>query len=361
MKIRLKHTLAFFMSAVMVFSALALTSFAAAPDMFDDIQTITSNTFDVTILDPFYSKYYKFVPSQTGYYYISTNDVENAWFVFNDSEFDEIGCSYTGHEYDKSGSFLYFTAGTTYYIEIDIYNEVVPFTLDVSILYLGSLDKAEITSLPHKLTYIRGYETSDEYDYINYNGLELSLAFTDGSVFYLNGSDVHNQFDFSIPKNHLGTNVIALLIMGQNTVSFNIEVIENPVLSIEIVQAPYKEYYRYTKDGDFDLQGWFYGWFDPYLDVEGLKVKINYTNGTSNIVEFVKNDLCWLKIDDYYMSVYCDCCDVGNNEVSVEYLEHTTTFTIKVVDITLYEKLTMYFNDLINRIRSYVQNWMSQF
>jgi len=326
----------------------------AAAAVQSDFTGATVVTGDFTATTPWLrAAFYKFVPATSGYYSINStadkNKCDPAIYLYNSSR---EALKYADDTIDSQNfdMIYYLTAGAAYYFEIFEYaGRAVSF--GVKIAFLGELT-AEVTSYPDKNAYILDYETGvyqtlvggEEY-YINleFDGFEVKLTFGSGRTVTLKDWDVWSYFGFLDVEydkpTAVGTHEIRFKIGDMTAFVWYVDLIANPVSSIEILRLPTKTEYVYKLDGWY-FRVLFNVYFFPYIDATGMRLKINYTDGTSEIVE--PNGENGVEYKGYwidYGSVFG--CTLGENDIEVSYLGKTATFKVNIVKPTLYQGFLM--------------------
>jgi len=335
-----------------LFKAQEVPEVSAAASDFDGATLVTGD-FTATVPKNQSYAYYKFVPTQTGWYnvYSTAPASYDTGISLCDSNYKHVG--YADSE-DENFDLVYpLTAGATYYFIIRDYGYYgKEVTFGVKIGFLGAAE-AEVVSYPTKTAYIFEYDTGvyvlyddvdgEEYWHISldYDGLEVKLTFDSGKTVTMKDWETGRIFsaDYNKPT-AVGTYEIRFTAGGATIFTWDVEVVENPVRSMEVVQLPDKTEYVQK------LDGWYFYrflqvYFSPRIEAKGLKVKINYTNGTSETVEFGEDN--WLVHDGYWMDVRGGgySSELGETDVTVSYINKTTTFQVNVVKPTLYQTIIL--------------------
>ncbi len=152
-----------------------------------------------------------------------------------------------------------------------------------------SLTGIQITKQPNKTTYIEG-------TVFDSTGMELTLTYNNGTSETIT-SGWQEEYDFSSP----GQKTVSITYGGKKT-TLTVTVTAKQVTSIAIASKPNKTTY---------IEG-------QELDTTGLKLKVSYNNGTSEVV--TSN---W-KISGY------DKNRVGKRTITVTYQGKTATFEVTV-------------------------------
>ncbi len=370
MKKTFKKGLAVLLSATLAFCALAMPSYAAADnglligDKDNTIETASEVTGSFTATINVMHTYYKFTPTQSGYYHVSGNsEDESVYFWAYDSNYYDLcygdGSFWTNDDENGFDAYLNLEAGEMYYFEVGFYYDVLlngSISFDVTLDYLGSITGATLVSPPDKLTYIQGYDENDYSgpDYIYYEfgfditGALANVTFPGGQTVTLNDWAIEEVFErsYDSEKRHLGDNTVYYKLGDTVMFSFVITLIENPVESIEILHLPNKTDYTYGIDGTMRNGG-----FKPDFDWTGFQVKINYTNDTSKTVNWVEyteqSSDHYIYIDGYIM--YCGCYGLynpGEVDFDINYLGQSAEFTLNITPPSFAEKLQILFEGI---------------
>ncbi len=157
------------------------------------------------------------------------------------------------------------------------------------------VERIEITHAPDRTEFIYGdpeffYEEDGEMRIMPWDneGLEFTVYYKEGDPVSYSGQDCENgryggydleylydETDFAVGEPF----EVTLRYLGA-TASYTVNIVENPIASIEITQAPVHEYffgdyrYFYHDDGKWG--------FVPD-DLTGLEFTVNYTDGTSTV------------------------------------------------------------------------------
>lgn len=215
----------------------------------------------------------------------------------------------------------------------------------------ADIESIEVVGLPTKTDYIfeiegewqefyyYDKETDEEYskDIFCYelatDGMEIKVNFIDGvsEVFEdweLNDIRISGQKSEEVWN--IGSHEVTVEWFGKKA-AFNVNVIENPVESIEVYTLPYKTEYIYEVNGRWEER--YDGekednvpYFEYNIDIRGMKIKVNYKDGTSKVFD------CYnLDGDDTY-GQKSQTWDIGTHEMTVEYCNKTATFDIEIVE-----------------------------
>ncbi|MCL2507933.1 MAG: hypothetical protein FWF05_02020 [Oscillospiraceae bacterium] len=363
-KSMLKRTLAVLLAAVMAFSVFAVMGSAAPGGSFGEAILVTGDFSAVTVADD-YPTFYKFVPNETGWYEIYSEADDNCDPYINLLDSDGNYLAYSDDNGIDLNFYLpcYLTAGETYYFLIRAFG-LLAAEFDVKIGFLGAIQEAEITSYPAKNTFIMDYDCGvygdddeDYYFHLSLYELEVKLTFDGGKVITLGSWEIYNKFEISHDKPVIGTNEIRFKSGNETVFTLDVEVIENPVKSIEVVKLPDRTDYTYRLDG-YTGGTLFNRYFQPYIFISGMEIKINYTNGTSEIVKVDDFDYYYWSDNNFYIehngydiNIYVESGTVGKNNVYVAYLGRYTTFEINVVKPTIMQRFFLFLMDIAGVFR----------
>ncbi len=158
-------------------------------------------------------------------------------------------------------------------------------------LTLVAIKKVELANAPEKTKLTRGVDW--EYDNLGYinlktfscKGAKLKLTFTDNTTATVSYEDGGIDWIVSdeIENFNLGKNDLVLVYCGYQ-VPFEIEFVLEGVSSATLKSKPTKVNYDYSSDWSYSN-----GKIAPTFDYSGLKVTVNYSNGTSETVEYSSN------------------------------------------------------------------------
>ena len=195
-----------------------------------------------------------------------------------------------------------WTVGNNNYITISYFGRTAQLTVTI---VESPVDYIVIDKVPtHQYTYGDFYYGTIMYSVeswylrtLNIEGLEFTAYFKDGTVKKYTDKDINGErygydeslkdgsyfdLDFQDVVYESGEYTVTLSYMGKFA-EYNITLLGSPVESIEIIEQPV---FQYSKG------------FEPTFI--GLKVRINYTDGTSEIAEITEENL-FSYIDNYYV------------------------------------------------------------
>lgn len=217
----------------------------------------------------------------------------------------------------------------------------------------------EIVSLPEKLDYyfeVDGYETEYYYDsdmaYFSYFYYEIDRYGLQIKVNYKDGTSVTSDDPYSIGDNdiniisqeegetwNIGKHRVTVEYMGKGAY-FDINVVENPVRSIEIARLPEKlKYYQFDNGYFSTFDDGYYDENDEYVPVEvenyiynietyGILIKYNLKNGTS-----VYGGLSYFTFNyDVIGQDYTEIWGIGKHTVSISLMGFETSYEIEIVE-----------------------------
>ena len=223
--------------------------------------------------------------------------------------------------------------GKTYTLVISDGSSKAEGSFSVSYEKTEYITDLKITKLPDKTTYVDGYY---DYDYLDFTGLEMQATWSDGSIsnFVYDNYSGNKIRDEYVSFSRSGKTV--KISCGEASTSFDIEVVPNPVKSIEIAEDPEISITEYThgewktmynpETGFYDLRYYYYN-VSNFFD-DNIQIKINYIDGTSrtaSINENVDGYSFWYS-DNQYNTPW----KIGKNKVNIGYLGKTTTFEVEI-------------------------------
>jgi len=163
------------------------------------------------------------------------------------------------------------------------------------------------------------------YYFSNYENLGLKITYSDNSVeifdsiteemgaYYANYYDNQETQHWTINGKK---NTVTIEFLNAK-VNYNVKVVENPVKSITLNQAPTRQYisgdpnYGYTYDGEY--------FFYPE-DLTGLKFTVNFKNGTKKTYTYNDIDKDGFSIDGYWLELDYDYfAEPGKVPVTLRY------------------------------------------
>lgn len=163
-----------------------------------------------------------------------------------------------------------------------------------------TIESIQIKNLPKKLSYIKNYEQLD------LTGGSIIITYSDGATEEISMTD--NDVTVSkFSNNKLGKQIVSITY-GEQTISFDVEIIEKSIESIEIASLPNKIAYKQNQEGQ---------------DLTGGTILVKYDDGTTQP----------LSMDD--LNIFTDGFDnkiVGERAITVTYKAKTTTFVVNIIE-----------------------------
>ena len=290
----------------------------------NDTPEITENTENtVEITEPYQEKRFKFTPSETGYYSFEINSRDRVNFDIRDNNNEFLVSEGRTFNY-------YLNAGETYYLDARLHgDETGTYTFTVS--KMPEITELEITAYPNRMDYF-----DNESDFYYY-GLKLRAQLDNGTTcdweYYDNtlaGYDVYIEDNF-IDGKYVNTTVSC----GDKIVSFEFNILENPVESIEIlsdgitlIENAYGHFeFRYDSESDSEVEYFYYNYSLP----SDLEIKINYKNKPSVTANI--NDL----VDGYCFNYYSYQRENpwtlgGDNYITISYIGISALLPVNIIE-----------------------------
>lgn len=281
---------------------------------------------------------YNFTPDESCRYRLAIDsDIQNYMVYIKDEYGENILDSDSGRNSEHN---VNLESEKTYTLIIRVGDNYKEGEYSLSFEKTDYIKDLKITKLPDRTTYVDGYYG---FEYLDFTGLELEATWSDGEVESLTyDNDNSNKFRDEYVSLSRSDKTVKVSCAGAET-SFDINVIPNNVESIEVVKTPDLEFIEHThgywntkynpETGNYDLKYYWYnlsGGYDERNYYSGTEVKINYTDGTSRIVNL--ND----KTDGYYFSIYENQYEkpwtVGDNTVEISYLGATASINVKILE-----------------------------
>ena len=258
---------------------------------------------------------FEFTPEQTGTYsfkalhdgyspYIYLYDVEGEYFGGNSSRLTSD-----------------LQAGVTYYYYVQA---TKGYSFQISLNKVLKISSLEIESYPNKMTYYQGT------DNFNLSGLKLKATMEDESTIYWEYYEPYLG-DYSVTCQYVynattDMNSDVMITCGGKSVLFSLQIIENPVESIEVIG----ELEPLIENADGYQSGEKFIYYYPN-NFEDLQVKINYKGGTHKIVDINST------VDGYYISTGDSQWDEpwtlgGNNYITLSYIGVSVEVPVTIIE-----------------------------
>lgn len=322
----MKKVISLFLSAMMILTSVLCVNFSAFAKDYDEGKiSLGKNSAKVSnyeSTEDMLKYWYSFTPSETGYYNFTSDCARNE----NDEYFDPIIYCFE-NKFDESdfksnddGDDMNFSltlmleAGKTYYFRFcDVGNSIGD---DLRITYtVEKIDcnvSIKLANKPVLIEGVDGYYSVDREnkEYFNYyvseifevgtsititiNGVETVYTYRailndEGNMYYDFYDDEDNaiaseyEIDTYYPQyeKHLkaGENVEYPIYVGKFLTSVLVDIKPNPVSSFEYLGTVTVSDKNLTDDED----GYKYYYFNDSVFYDGVKIKVNYADGTSDI------------------------------------------------------------------------------
>lgn len=275
---------------------------------------------------------YKFVPEKDDAYYFTARSGEYINLELMDSNFEVIAQIYD--TFAKISENL--KAGQTYYIRVETYYSTyggVYFYADNEAECTG----IKVVQLPDDTNY---YEDAD-YDEPKLDGLVVETTWSDGET-------ITTAYDKESEMSARGQRIYSFFYNESNIVklycneaecSFDISRIANPVESIEVAGGSIEPIMEHTNGSwnpiyyDDGEEGSFFEYDYPSLN--GLEIKINYTDGTSEITKITdeNENFKGYPFKVISSSQYDKPWEPGDdNFITISYLGKTTDVKVRVIE-----------------------------
>ncbi len=290
-------------------------------------------------------EYFSFTPKDSGYYafYCENNDYEeeNPHAYLYDSQWNLIDKDDDSGEGRNFSLSAYLEKDKTYYLEVSEVFYVIDFGYSISVKKTEVIVDTEIVEYPTKMTYYEGFVE----DMIDYSGLKLKFTYSDGTT-------LNWEYDEEIigttvelaPYAYENGGYYVYILAGFSCNQFDLNVVENPVESIELYSmteielyeniSGYRDYGRFSDEFDFIYR---------YKMPEDTLMKINYKDGSEKIASIFD------EVDDRKFTYYDkqlknnkanEVWSFGKNPIYVEYYGAETIIYANVVENPV-EKLTL--------------------
>ncbi len=288
-------------------------------------------------------EYFSFTPKESGYYAFSSinHDYEedNPHAYLYDSQWnciDKDDDSGKGRNFSLS---YYLEKDKTYYLEA---SEVfLDFGYSISVNKTDVVVKTEIVEYPTKTTYYDGFVE----EMIDYSGLKLKFTYSDGTtLIWEYDEEIIGTTVELAPYSYENGGYYVYILAGFSSNQFDLNVVENPVESIELYSmseivlyeniSGYKKYEYSIEDYDYIYR---------YEMPEDTLMKIKYKDGSEKIASIFD------EVDDRKFTYYDkqlknyeanEVWSFGKNPIFIEYYGAETVIYANVVENPV-EKLTL--------------------
>ncbi len=221
--------------------------------------------------------------------------------------------------------------GETYYLQIEYGFTTGPFT--VSVDEVSRVKSVKITSPPDQTTYVNGFFPRNHF---NYDGLEADVTWADDTVShwrygtdgnYVNGEYIRAWYN----------DTTIYVSCGQQYDTCEVEIIDDPVESIEVVKGLDKSVTEFTngswsetynqETGSYEQNYYYY--YTP--DLSDVELRVNFKDGTSKTGKFSEqvNFYGFSSRNDQYNKHWTVGSD---NELTIKYLDHTATLNVTITE-----------------------------
>ncbi len=354
MKKTLQKTLAVVMVIAMIFSQMAIMSFAT--ESYDEVVLGIVET--VSLTEENNSVTVKFTPTESGNYIVESDNGDDVYvndpivYIY-DSEFTKIAENDDGGRGWNFSCMFYAEVGKIYYIKLTTNN-------DYDIEYNYSVYKNPIESITavaqNKLIkdYHGDWETEWDYEneceveYFrydpNYADIIFTVTYTDGTVYIGDENEIEYQTGYWPDTYYsqtydnqwsVGTNECRIAILGVEGIC-EIEVIENPVESFEVVVNDVLiEHYdgEWTSDYNEETGEWNLEYYAYAISYDETIYTVTYRDGRVftgkkwDVEEETGYDINWVSRQSYYNQWV-----VGKNKTTFEFLSVQATCEVEIIE-----------------------------
>ena len=280
--------------------------------------------------------YFRFTPKETGYYSFYSDNNAYAYGKISDENLNELASDNNGSWKNSFKVKYEMKAGTAYILETGYSDSSKTGSFNITVEKAKAVTKLEITALPYRMDYVKGFVTS----HIEYDGLTLKATWSDGRTAtkecygsYLEFDDEIVRFDFSSTDE----DGIVKISCGSAATQLKFRLKENPVVGLEVASVSEHRYIE-NCDGymasyynyETEKSEYFYRYHFYSSDVSDAVIQINYTNGTFKTA----------RIGDYVDGFRIDVSDDqynnhwkrgSDNYVTVSYMGKETKLPITVI------------------------------
>ena len=294
----------------------------------EDYPTITTDESKTVELDqdnP--NAYFYFTPDEDGYYaFYSNSDADTYGYVL-DSDFNQLNYDDDSGDDNNFRVGYHMEAGTTYILQASFYSTSTDGSFEVAVEKSRYITALEITSLPDKMEYIKGYVS----DNLDYDGLKLKATWSDGSTidWVMNDDDYYiGDQRVYVNSSNVNEDGIIRITCGEKEVTYTLTLIENPVDHLNLISGTsnsyienYNGYVTENDDGE-------YFHYDTNSPGDAV-IEIVYKDGssiTANVGDYIEGYSI-----DWESNQYDEPWIVGtDNKSTISYLGHTVNLPITV-------------------------------
>ena len=219
--------------------------------------------------------YYYFTPDEDGYYsFYSYNGDCDPYGLILDSDMNEIASNDDGAKDYNFNAKCYLQAGVKYILVSRTYGGAEG-SFSVSVKKTKVITDLEIVSMPDKTEYVKGFRPEE----LSFDGLELKVTWSDGSITYweYDGELYIDDEEIDGDVEEFEDSIVFTLMCGEGSVDITITLVESPVSSIAVTKLPDRLEF---------IRG-----YDP--DFIGLELTITYKDGTTKVVTLTEENLAY--------------------------------------------------------------------
>ncbi len=219
--------------------------------------------------------YYYFTPDEDGYYsFYSYNGDCDPYGKILDSDMNEIASNDDGAKDYNFNVKCYLQAGVKYILVSRTYGGAEG-SFSVSVKKTKVITDLEIVSMPDKTEYVKGFRPEE----LSFDGLELKVTWSDGSITYweYDGELYIDDEEIDGDVEEFEDSIVFTLMCGEGSVDITITLVESPVSSIAVTKLPDRLEF---------IRG-----YDP--DFIGLELTITYKDGTTKVVTLTEENLAY--------------------------------------------------------------------
>ena len=283
--------------------------------------------------------YYSFTPEESGLYSldVSSDDTYSETLLY-DGDMMRLTMEY-GLNYNVP---YIMEAGKTYYYSVmHLYSDRLNVTISVN-RYTRPVG-LELVSPPDKTEYIEELL----YDDLNYSGMKVRIQWEDGTDTLLDFDNNPYKVGFYYVYTDVSDTGLLTVQYGDLSITYQLDLIENPVDYIKIDAVPKSEFiyadpeysyrsYSWDETGE-DTYVWSYDFYGKRCP-EGLEFTVYYNDGTSKkytwedieLPKIVGKNYQTIDGHVYSFGAYGNEMKVGENTVTLRYMNHTAEYTVTV-------------------------------